>query len=350
MRYIYPIVLLIFIAAACNPKATNETPEAEDSVVTIQPDSAAVNLVLKHYENKEIVPFSHNKSKNIFSGTFIVSPDYYTEISLDVETGYFRIYVNGEESPCDLKFSGYPADLQTGGLNILQEDYNEDGLMDFRLIPNSGDSYGSLYLFDKDKKCFSPAPVDDYKALKKDIGNTVGFITFPEPGEKDGLKDKAQILNGDKSVWMSFYIDYFRHNQEWKNNFSPWAFEPGIGVFVVRCTKINSDSYTIVVNEALGLEKNLKKNPNITFSTVEEHILNAPILDFNREDNPPRKSPNDNAEIIPVDSEAEGDEFLHAVEMKGDWVKLEDSLSNEVLGWVRWRKGSLFMVEIYYSV
>lgn len=351
MRYLYFITILIFITSACNTKGGNEVPKDTTTETEDNPDSIGVNHIQKHYENKEIIPFSLDKQKNNFSGTFIVSADYFAEISISTETGYFNIYINGEKSECDLKYSGYPADLQVRGFTLYTKDYNEDGLMDFHFL-NEGYEY--VYLFDESKKCFTPLRLDNNMSLGKEINNTVGFLSFPEPGEKDGLMDKAEILNKDGSLWMSFYIDYSHHDHQWKENFRPWAFEPGIAVFVVRCIKVNKDSYTIVANEELGMEKYMKKNPNIIFSTVEEHVLKAPILAFDHSNNPIRKEANDQAKTINIediyDPDPDIDDFFCGIEMKGDWVKLENIFNEKSVGWVRWRKDNRFMVEFYYSL
>lgn len=354
MRHLCFIISFIFVFSACNIKEKKEDikeeiPSATEAANKTDP---LVERIQEHYKDKKIIPFAHSRDKSTYSGTFMVSADIFAEIILTLESGEFRVFINGEESQCDLRFSGYPADLQLAGLSISQEDYNEDGCMDFRLIPNSRDSYGFVYLFDKDKKCFYAAPETDYVTLRKHINNTVGFITFPDPGEKKGLKDKAEILNEDGSLWMSFYIDYFSHDNKWKKNFGPWALESGIGVFVIRCTKVNNDSYTIVVNEDLGIEKYLKKNPNIYFNTIEQHVLKAPILGFNQDENPIREKPDENAPIIKVEdiSEPDVDDFFCGTELKGNWVRLKNIFTEKNVGWVKWRQDNLFMIEFYYSI
>lgn len=353
MRYNYFLILLAVFAFACNGnKKNSKDGGGVGEMVVTGADTAAVAFTVaeqakKHYENIEIIPLAYNESKDRFSGTFLVSSDYYAELAFDIDSRDFQVYINGVKSTTKL-------DLSSSNLSYLSEylsvyDYNEDGFMDLGFEQE-------LYLFDKEKECFIPAPKDDYAELKKTVGSTVGFITFPEPGEKDGLKDKAYVINNDGTQWMIFYIDYWRHSHEWKENFRPWAFEPGIGVFVIRCTKVNADSYTIVVNESLKIEKRLKKNPNIKFSTLEEHILHVPIIDFDEKTNPMRKAPDEHAQLFKwddTDDDEDGLEFIHAVEMKGDWIRLEAFDGSEKtypLGWIKWRQGDIFLIEFFYSV
>lgn len=355
MRYIFlSFIFVVIFLIGCNQKTEKVDSEIQPQLIddTIVVKSSLTDIVKQHFENKEIIPFAYNSSDYSYSGTFVVSPEYYAEVILNPNSGNFRIFINGTEVSCNLKYDGDREDLQLESLSIRPEDYNEDGYMDFRLSVYR-DS-GTVYVFDKDKKCFLAAPKEDYHALKKTIDNTVGFITFPDPGEKDGLKDKAEIVNKDGTPWMSFHIDYSRYNEKYRDNFMPWAFEPGIGVFVVRCTKVNADSYTIVVNEALGLKKQLKKNPDIKFSTLEEHIFSA-LLGFDKETNPMRKEPNDNAEEYVWSTDEKFDpELLFAEEMKGDWIKLKihdwSDGKEYPLGWIKWRDGNRFMIEFYYSV
>ena len=180
------------------------------------------------------------------------------------------------------------------------------------------------------------------------IGNTIGFIVYDFYNENNTL-NKIEILNEDGSNWYSFHsnIDDYYLNAEYNEDFEPWVFGPEIFGLVIRCIAKSETDYTIVVNEEKNIVKCLKKHENLIFQTLEEHVANRLVsTDFNL--NPIRKSPNDDAPIIHVTDEEL--ELTASVELKGDWIKIENSYTNKVLGWIRWKKGDRFMVWLSYSV
>ena len=188
----------------------------------------------------------------------------------------------------------------------------------------------------------------------KSIDNTIGFITL-ETENLDTL-NKVEILNDDGSVWLAFYSD-FRDDYTVYEDFAPWAFEPSIGVFAIRCVAKTEDDYTIVVNDTKDgygvvvkkdeqILKHLKKHKNIKFSTIEEHILNGVLIDTDYGINPIRKSPDENAPIVDV----ELDYIIYAVKMKGDWIQIKDEIADKIVGWIKWRSGNRFMITMFYSI
>ena len=190
------------------------------------------------------------------------------------------------------------------------------------------------------------------------IGNTIGFISFDFDkwySEGDDTLNKIEILNEDSSIWLSADVQDFVEytNSELnirKNNnidFQPWAFEPSIGVFTIRCIAKTENAYTIIVDEEKNIVKQLQKHEQFQFQTLEEHVSMVLVsTDFSL--NPIREKPNENAAIVnTIDDEID---LTASVELKGDWIKIENSYSNKVLGWIRWKKGDRFMVWLYYSV
>jgi len=191
------------------------------------------------------------------------------------------------------------------------------------------------------------------------IGNTIGFISFDFDkwySEERHTLNSIEILNNNGSSWLSAdvkdFVEYtdgelnIRQNNNYED-FRPWAFEPGIGTFTIRCIAKSETDYTIVVNEDKNIVKQLNKHKYFQFQTIEEHVSRRLIsTDFGL--NPIRKTPDDNAPIIrATDDETE---VTASVELQGDWIKIEDSYTNKVLGWIRWKKGDRFMVWLHYSV
>ena len=186
------------------------------------------------------------------------------------------------------------------------------------------------------------------------IGNTVGFITRID--ENRDTLNHVRFLNEDGSCWWSFPADIYEYNclpEERKENFSPWAFEPGIGVFTIRCIGISPKGYKVVVNETKNMIKYLEKNKYLKLETIEEHLLNI-LVGWDSEENPLRESPDDNAPTVqlPISPDTSCD-LIYADKHKGDWIHVIskcDEDSSESLGWIRWRKDGIFMIEMYYSV
>jgi hypothetical protein len=182
------------------------------------------------------------------------------------------------------------------------------------------------------------------------IGNTIGFISFDWDKWEENTSIKIEILNDNGSIWCSFDgnpYDYSERSRNPDKDFKPWAFEPGIGVFIMRCIAKSGNGYTIVANEEQNLVKQLEKHGYLKFQTVEEHISYTLVdTDFNL--NPLREYPSDEAPIIDIINFDV--EVISSIERKGDWIKITNSFTSEVLGWIRWKKCDRFMVWLYYSV
>ena len=181
------------------------------------------------------------------------------------------------------------------------------------------------------------------------IGNTIGFIMYDFYNE-DNTLSKIEILNEDGSNWYSFCTnigDYYLNTEEHNENFEPWVFGPEIFGLAIRCIAQSETGYTIVVNEEKNIVKHLNKHEDLIFQTVEEHVVNRLIsTDFSL--NPIRKNPDDEAPTL--HATADETELTSSVELKGDWIKIKDTYSNKLLGWIRWKKGDRFMIWLCYSV
>jgi len=313
--------------------------------------------------NKKVRPFQYNESGTLYSGAFAVSPDYFAELSLNVETGELTVLINGHKKPFDLSpiqrnFSGDLKEIFSEMLEINTEDLNGDGYVDFALTPNCTAKFPKsfVYFFDKEKENFVEQKEESEGVVFEPIGNTIGFISFECYGCKNDTLNRIEILNDDGSNWLSGdvqdFIEYtdgelnIRKNNN-NEDFKPWAFEPGIGVFTIRCIAESENDYTIVANEEENIVKRLKKHKCFKFETVEEHVVNRLVgTDFSL--NPIRENPNDDSQIIDINNlDAE---LIVSIERKGDWIKIENSETNEVLGWIRWKKDDRFMIWMYYSV
>jgi hypothetical protein len=309
-------------------------------------------------ENK---PFQYDESKTLFSGAFAVSPEYFAELTLNTETGKLTVIINGQEMPFELSISGSLKEVFETLVCIATEDLNKDGYVDFILTPNCNARFPAsyVYLFDKDKKYFVVYRDDESEDVDFFlIGNTTGFITRiqPEQGTLNPLdfSNRIEFVNDDGSNWFSLPVDLgnyslyverdlFQRNSEFK----PWAFEPGIEVFAIRCIDQTDSTYIIVVNEDENLVKQLKKHEYLKFQTIEEHVINR-LVGTDLEKNPIRKNPSDNATIIDITNL--DIDVTHSIERNGDWIKIVNTFTEEVLGWIRWKKDDRFMISLYYSI
>ncbi|MDL2262853.1 SH3 domain-containing protein [Bacteroidales bacterium OttesenSCG-928-I21] len=330
----YFVFLLSIIIIGCNTR---------NKITTDDTDSISESADIVFREN---IPFDYDESGILFKGAFNVSPDYFAELILNTETTEFIIFINGEKTFCELPFED--PEILLPGICVNTEDFNQDGYVDFCLIPNCSarfpESY--VYFFDSEKEYFVLAEKEnnDEYAHRYYINNTVGFISINH--ETPDSINKITFLNDDETIWMTFMADDFGNVIDWHEDFHPWALESGIMVFAVRCVEKNDDGYRVIVNEGQEMEKQLLKHKNIEFSTIEEHLLTI-LIDFDIKQNPIRETPDDNGEILFVDDLGD---LINVVEVNGDWIKIRDLYNDKILGWIKWREKNEFLIDFYYSV
>lgn len=310
--------------------------------------------------SRESKPFQYDESGTLYSGAFVVSPDYFAELILNTETGKLTTVINGRETPFDLAIEGDLKEVFEVLVCISTEDLNKDGYVDFILTPYCSSRFPTsyVYLFDKEKKHFVlNVPKSEFDEFSL-IGNTIGFITKiqPEHGSLNPLDSANRItfLNDDRSSWLSLPINLGSYSTyveeglfEYNDEFQPWAFDSGIEVFVIRCIGKTDSTYTVIVNENRDIVKHLKKHKSLCFETVEKHVSHL-LVSTDFETNPVRKTPSDNAAIVNT-TEDETD-LIHSIEVKDEWIKIENLDTNKVLGWIRWKKGDRFMIKMFYSI
>jgi len=183
------------------------------------------------------------------------------------------------------------------------------------------------------------------------VGNTAGFVRCDTERLRDTLR-RIELLNDDGSEWMSMHADilnaHLRDGTDVINDdLSPWAFEPGIGVFVFRCVGRSDDGYAVVVNEEKNMVKHLRAHANLIFDSVEEHVSRVIVgADFDL--NPVRERPTDDAPVAPTTFDER--EVPVVTELRGEWIRIKDIYSDRELGWIRWKKDDRFMIRMYYSI
>jgi len=179
------------------------------------------------------------------------------------------------------------------------------------------------------------------------IGNTIGFVRLDISAELD-RENNIEFLNDDGTLWHSFCADVARHNFLFDRELNhTWLSSFEIGGLIMRCVAKSEKYYYVVVNERTNLVKRVRKHNDLFFQPLEFHILQTVVwTDFDI--NPFRTYPNDDAQV--ADSSRFKDKLLAPVEMEGEWIKIIEVFSEEVLGWIRWRKGDIWMVELGYAI
>jgi hypothetical protein len=145
--------------------------------------------------------------------------------------------------------------------------------------------------------------------------------------------------------------------------FDPREFVPNPDYFslTMDCMKRTDKYYEVIYNKKKNLRGYIKiKDRSFRYETVAQFIEEHTGLgcDFNREENPLRKEPNDSSTVIKNLAgaskiwRAEGIMVNNraTVIMKGDWMNVEVySGDYGEQGWIRWRKGNKILVRVYYA-
>lgn len=134
--------------------------------------------------------------------------------------------------------------------------------------------------------------------------------------------------------------DYGKH-EEWLHPEALWLeYE----FFFFRCTKKVKDYYEIIVDQGTGKRLWVKKSEKVVLKSWEEFLKS--VLSVERMEKQAIKSaPEENSSVV-EDNEAV---FFEVVEMKGNWIKVEQAEIEEVIqkpvsGWIKWTDGNKLLV------
>lgn len=198
--------------------------------------------------------------------------------------------------------------------------------------------------------------VDNNVRRKVSIKNNLGLITlsdkYPSFDEKRDKSDFIRFYNEDGSLWyeFTFYYDDSDGKFEYQNdNFRAFSFHPDYSLISLRCVGEDKNRYEVIVNEETGLKKYVKKNDeNLRLESWEDHILNTFSIDLKKAKNKVFETL-DGKELKP---DFERIERFEAVEIKDDWLKVKWEIPNKKeefeLGWVRWKKDDIVLIDWFY--
>jgi len=155
------------------------------------------------------------------------------------------------------------------------------------------------------------------------IDGTIGIITT---NKKCHFGDSIPIFDRNLTV-----IKYFVREHEYS-------------ILDLECLKILSTLFRVRLQDST--EAYIKKsNPLIKFQTWEETVLNVFSVGFDINQNPIRKSPTTNSQIISY----EKDEFYLPEKIQGDWLQIKwGSEGNWKYGWIKWKKNNKLLIELFH--
>lgn len=171
-----------------------------------------------------------------------------------------------------------------------------------------------------------------------DIKNTIGVIKFNFK-EISSLK----FFNNDGSIWDSLKLGEAPSAES--NLIQPFAISLDYFVLIFKCTREDSNTFEIIVDERNQLKKYINKQKGIVLQNWTTHISEVFAVGFDQETNPLRSIPSVDANVLPKVA----DEFYMPVQVKGDWVKVKwGEENNWKFGWIKWREKEKLAIELFY--
>lgn len=125
----------------------------------------------------------------------------------------------------------------------------------------------------------------------------------------------------------------------------PYAFHFDNNLLIFSCLNKDNSFVKILINEDKNEIGYIKTDNKIfVFETWREHILNSFSIE-GKNNNPLRKNPNNQADIIAWDN----DEFYHPESIENEWVKVKyGSTKQWYYAWLRWKDANKILINIFY--
>lgn len=182
--------------------------------------------------------------------------------------------------------------------------------------------------------------------------NAGGLIAL---GDHHRKGDVVNLYNKDGSLWLRLDFNDEKDEKAVANaprTFKPFAYHPDYFLLALRYVGRDDKRFEVVVNEETGLRKYVRADDTVLkFQTWEEHILKAFAVDFDSEENQVLETPGGKAKRLKLDKAVS----FHPVEMEGEWVKVrwnrtggEKADDSGDVGWIRWRKEGVILIELFY--
>ena len=135
------------------------------------------------------------------------------------------------------------------------------------------------------------------------------------------------------------------------STFRPWLYTDNANQFnlAMECTDTAGAFYKVRLN-AQDLAFISKRNKDFKKMSLEQFTerWTSAGFDFDRKQNPLRKSASDTAEIISNDEQNKFPIWpAKTLEAKGDWLKIKTVKGEE--GWIRWKEGDRVLIRMYFN-
>lgn len=214
-----------------------------------------------------------------------------------------------------------------------------------QLSAERGASMSAERLFLQDMP-LSPLPTEYERNF---IGNSLGVVTF---GGVPDLRDHwKRLYNDNGSLWFEFSLyDSELNYEEIRSKLQPFALNPDYFVLALKCVAIEQDRWKVIVDEASGLTKYVRKDDAaFRFQSWGEYSRDAGCFVFNHENNGVRVNPDGDEIAVP-----QGADYFHAhgVAVSSEWIKIKWDEQNSAdatmpagAGWVRWRQNDRILTE-----
>jgi len=170
--------------------------------------------------------------------------------------------------------------------------------------------------------------------------------------DADNVQDISIRLVDSVGMQITKQGKHFAPHDE-KSSFSPWLWggNPDYFSLVFDCVDTAGHSYKVKINdkEFAWIQK--------TDTLFEKIAINDYLLpfteifgfEFNRTINPLRIEPQVNARVITHPLQEKYDIWsAEAIRIQGEWLKIQ-VIGGKEQGWIRWRKGNLFLIRIQFS-
>lgn len=171
-------------------------------------------------------------------------------------------------------------------------------------------------------------------------------IVFKNIVQKEILKIE---FNG--SEFVTTFKEKKYSGYDTSNTFNPWRWINNKDYFqlVFECIDTSGSYYKVLLNDkvfALINKDNLDFKKQSIYDFVKEWTSMG--LDFNREENPLKESPDDNSPIIKHPDQNKYKIWRgESLEIKDNWIKVK-TVADEI-GWVKWRQENKVLIRMYFT-
>lgn len=183
---------------------------------------------------------------------------------------------------------------------------------------------------------------ETYPEIGYNISNSEGVIVA---NVGDNISKSLYLYNEDGTLWLTASFEGLNKGKLAK--IFPFALSIDTYLLVFKCVGVSRGYYKIIVNEQTGERKYIKTaDTSFKFKKWGDHILDCFSVGFNPLTNPIKANPTDKSKSLSFDK----DEFYMPVKTDKEWLQVRWGEEGQwKYGWVKWRKGSVLLLELFYT-